>query len=101
MPKMDEDCVWPSSNLQPRELQCYRHLTSPFRFTVHHLHHWTKRNRLIFITLHFGNPNFEPEAGGSFPCRKMLEKCIAVASFKEWHQMTQRVGLASIVHYVL
>ena len=70
------------------------------RFTVHRLHHWTKRNSLIFITLHFGDPNFEPETGGSFLCRKILEMYIVVASFQEWHQMTKGVGLASIVHSV-
>lgn len=84
-----------------RELQSYRHLSDPFRFTVHHLHRRTKPNRLMFIALHFGDPNFEPQTGGSFPCRKILEMCIAVASFKEWHQMAQRVGLTSIVHPVL
>ena len=83
-----------------RELQCCRHLYAPFRFTAHHLHHSTKRNGLVFITLHFEDPNFEPETGGSFSCMKMLEICIAVASFKEWHHMAQRVGLTSIVHSV-
>lgn len=83
-----------------RELQCYRRLSAPSRFTVHYLHRWTKPNSLIFITLYFGDPNFEPETRGSFPCRKMLEMCIAVASFQEWHQMAQRVGLASTVHAV-
>lgn len=83
-----------------RGLQCYHHLSASFRFTVHHLHHWTKRNSLVFITLHFGDPNFEPKTGGSFPCKKMLELCIVVVSFQEWHQMAQRIGLAAIVHSV-
>jgi len=49
------------------------------------------------MTFHFGDPNFEIETEGSFPCRKMLEMYTVVASFQKWHQMTQGVGLASIV----